>query len=43
MHIGECYQIQKKHYGKWETVGEFDDVESARKMVNDFRKGGLDG
>lgn len=41
MHDNGCYQIQKKYYGKWETIGEFDDVESARKMVNDLRKGSL--
>lgn len=38
MHINGAYQIQKKYYGKWETIGEFDDVESAKKMVRDLRK-----
>ena len=41
MHVGDSYQIQKQYYGKWETIGEFDDVETAKKMVKDFREGGL--
>ena len=38
MHIEGAYQIQRKYYGKWETIGEFDDINSAKKMVNDLRK-----
>lgn len=41
MHDGQAYQIQKRYYGKWETIGEFDDVEAARKMVNDLREGNI--
>lgn len=42
MHIQNAYQIQEK-VGKntWERVGEFDDIETARKMVRDLRKGSL--
>ena len=41
MHDGQAYQIQRQYYGKWETIGEFDDVEAARKMVNDLREGNI--
>lgn len=41
MHIDGTYQIQKQYYGKWEVIGEFDDIETAKKMVGDLRKGGL--
>lgn len=42
MHISNAYQIQER-VGKdeWATVGEFDDVEAARKMVKELRKGTL--
>ena len=42
MHLDDAYQIQIK-VGKdtWEKVGEFDDVEAARKMVRDLRKGSI--
>lgn len=42
MHTGDAFQIQERT-GKetWETVGEFDDLEAARKMVNDLRSGSL--
>lgn len=39
MHIEGAYQIQRKYYGKWETIGEFDDINSAKKMVKDLRGG----
>lgn len=39
MHVSGAYQIQKQLYGKWETVGEFDNIESAKKMVQALRKG----
>lgn len=39
MQVGNAYQIQKQRYGKWETVGEFDNIESAKKMVRSLRKG----
>lgn len=42
MHQGMAYQIQRKYYGKWETIGEFDDVEAAKKMVKDLRGGEVD-
>ena len=41
MRAGDIYQVQKKYYGKWEVVGEFDEIEPARKMVNELRKGTL--
>lgn len=41
MRIEGAYQIQRKCHDKWETVGEFDNIEAAKKMVNDLRKGGL--
>ena len=42
MHLGDAYEIQQK-MGKetWEKIGEFDDVEAARKMVQDLRKGSI--
>ena len=42
MHINKTYQIQER-VGKetWETVGEFDDIEAAKKMVRELRKGTL--
>lgn len=43
MRVGEAYQIQKEHYGKWETVGEYENLEAARKMVRDLRKGEIHG
>lgn len=41
MHIGNVYQIQRLYYGKWEEIGEFDDIDAAKKMVGDLRKGSL--
>lgn len=40
MHINNSYQIQER-VGKeaWSVVGEFDDLEAARKMVKDLRNG----
>ena len=43
MRTGDAYQVQRKYYGKWETLGEFDDVKAAKKMVSDLREGRLDG
>lgn len=42
MHTSSAYQIQER-VGKdtWETVGEFDDIEAAKKMVRELRKGTL--
>jgi hypothetical protein len=42
MHVQGAYQIQEK-VGRdgWQTVGEFDDIEAARKMVRDLREGTL--
>ena len=37
MHLDGAYQIQRKYYGKWETIGEFDDIDNAREMVRDLR------
>lgn len=42
MHIGMAYQIQQKNRKGWETVGEFDDINSAKMMVRELR-GGNDG
>ena len=41
MNVNGVYQIQKQMYGKWEYVGEFEDLEAAKKMVRDLRKGDL--
>lgn len=42
MHIGDAFQIQER-VGKdtWETIGELDDLEAAREMVQDLRQGRL--
>lgn len=37
MHIGEAFQIQEKTGRSWQTIGEFDDVNSAKKMVRELR------
>ena len=42
MHISNAYQIQEKvGPDSWQMIGEFDDVEAARKMVKELRKGTL--
>ena len=42
MHLDGAYQIQEKvGSDKWEKIGEFDDLETARKMVRDMRKGSV--
>lgn len=42
MHISNVYQIQEKvGPDSWAFIGEFDDVEAARKMVSELRKGTL--
>ena len=41
MHIGNTYQIQKKCYKHWDTVGECQTLESAKLMVSDLRGGKL--
>lgn len=43
MHINGVYQIQKQMYGKWEYVGEFEELEAAKKMVTSLRKGDIHG
>jgi hypothetical protein len=43
MQVGDAYQIQKKMYGKWEFVGEYDNLNAAKKMVRDLRKGDIHG
>jgi hypothetical protein len=43
MRADNVYQIQKKMYGKWEFVGEFEDINAAKKMVRDLRKGEIRG
>lgn len=42
MHIGEAYQIQEKEGKDWVCVGEFDDVNAAKKMVRDLRGGKIE-
>lgn len=37
MRVGEAYQIQVKSMGEWESVGEFDNINSAKKMVRELR------
>lgn len=42
MHISNVYQIQEKvGPDSWQYIGEFDDVETAKKMVNELREGTL--
>lgn len=41
MHIDEAYQIQERDGHTWHTIGEFDDIEAAKKMVRDLRNGEL--
>lgn len=43
MRVNNAYQIQKKMYGKWESVGEFEELEAAKKMVTSLRKGDIHG
>ena len=43
MQVGDAYQIQKQMYGKWELVGEYDNLNAAKKMVRDLRKGEIRG
>jgi hypothetical protein len=42
MHIGESYQIQEKEGKDWVMVGEFDDVNAAKRMVRDLRGGKIE-
>jgi len=42
MHLGGAYQIQQKTRKGWETVGEYDNINSAKRMVRELR-GGEDG
>lgn len=37
MHIGMVYQIQQKTRKGWESVGEFDNIKSAKMMVRELR------
>lgn len=39
MHLDNAYQIQQKHYGKWEKIGEFDDLKNAKKFLAELKKG----
>lgn len=43
MRVEGAYQIQKKMYGKWEFVGEFENLEAAKRMLKDLRNGGIRG
>ena len=43
MRTNSAYQIQKKMYGKWEFIGEFENLEAAKKMLKDLRNGGIHG
>lgn len=38
MHLSDAYEIQEKIGGLWQVIGEFDDIESAKKMVRDLRE-----
>lgn len=42
MRIDDAYQIQQR-VGKdtWEKIGEFDDINAAKKMVRELREGNL--
>ena len=42
MHIGEAYQIQEKEGKDWITVGEFDDIKAAKRMIKDLRGGSIE-
>lgn len=37
MKLGDSFQIQQQNGDKWETVGEFDNLDSAKEMVRDLR------
>lgn len=37
MKLGNSFQIQQQDGDKWETVGEFDNLDSAKEMVRDLR------
>lgn len=39
MRLGEVYEIQQKSGKGWESVGEFDNINSAKKMVRELRGG----
>ena len=41
MHINNAYQIQEKAGKGWETIGEFDDINAAKRMVGELRNGGI--
>ena len=42
MNLNGAYQIQQKTRKGWDTVGEFDNITSAKMMVRELR-GGKDG
>lgn len=37
MKLDDSFQIQQQNGDKWETVGEFDNLDSAKEMVRDLR------
>lgn len=37
MREGATYLIQQKEGNDWETLGEFDNINSAKKMVRELR------
>lgn len=41
MHLDGTYQIQERTGEDWKTVDEFDELEVAKKMVRELRKGTL--
>ena len=43
MRVNDAYQIQKKYYGKWEYVGEFENLEAAKTMLRDLKNRAIHG